>query len=164
MISVLKDNGRMAVVMPHGVLFRGSEEKNLRTWLVQRGLLEAVVGLPMGLFYGTGIPASVLIINKKDASKRQDVLFINADREFKEGKNQNKLRPEDIAKISYVYRKRENLGAYAQLVSKADLLKEDYNFNIRRYVDNSPPAEPQDVKAHLHGGIPMAEVDALQTY
>jgi type I restriction enzyme M protein len=123
-----------------------------------------VVGLPMGLFYGTGIPASVLIINKKDASKRQDVLFINADREFKEGKNQNKLRPEDIAKISYVYRKRENLGAYAQLVSKADLLKEDYNFNIRRYVDNSPPAEPQDVKAHLHGGIPMAEVDALQTY
>lgn len=164
MLSVLKSDGRMAVVMPHGVLFRGSEEKSLRQWLVSRGLLEAVVGLPQGLFYGTGIPASVLVINKKDAHLRQDVLFINADREYKEGKNQNKLRPEDITKISYVYRKRENLGAYAQLVSKADLMKEEFNFNIRRYVDNSPPAEPQDVKAHLHGGIPVSEIDDLAAF
>lgn len=164
MISVLKDNGRMAVVMPHGVLFRGSEEKSLRKSLVSRGLLEAVVGLPQGLFYGTGIPASVLVINKKGAADRKDVLFINADREFKEGKNQNKLRPEDITKISYVYRKRENLEGYAELVTKEDLLREDFNFNIRRYVDNSPPAEPQNVKAHLHGGIPLAEVDDLQAF
>jgi type I restriction enzyme M protein len=164
MIAVLKDNGRMAVVMPHGVLFRGSEEKSLRKWLVKNGLLEAVVGLPQGLFYGTGIPASVLIINKQGAHSRKDVLFINADREFKEGKNQNKLRPEDITKISYIYRKRENVEGYAELVSKEDLLREDYNFNIRRYVDNSPPAEPQNVKAHLHGGIPLAEVDDLALF
>lgn len=164
MVSVLKDNGRMAVVMPHGVLFRGSEEKSMRQWLVERGLLEAVVGLPPGLFYGTGIPASVLIINKKGAAQRNEVLFINADREYKEGKNQNKLRPEDIAKISYIYKSKENLEGYAKNISKAALEKEDYNFNIRRYVDNSPPAEPQDVKAHLHGGIPTAEVDALQHY
>lgn len=164
MISVLKDNGRMAVVMPHGVLFRGSEEKNMREWLVNRGYLEAVVGLPPGLFYGTGIPASVLVINKKDASTRNEVLFINADREYKEGKNQNKLRPEDIAKISYVYRNKESLASYSKLVNKEDLEKEEYNFNIRRYVDNSPPPEPHDVHAHLYGGIPNEEVESLQHY
>ena len=164
MVSVLKDNGRMAVVMPHGVLFRGSEEKNMRAWLVDRGYLEAVVGLPSGLFYGTGIPASVLIINKKGAAQRDQVLFINADREFKEGKNQNKLRPEDIAKISYIYKNKEQLDGYSRLITKAGLEKEDYNFNIRRYVDNSPPAQPQDVNAHLHGGIPTVEVNELQSY
>jgi type I restriction enzyme M protein len=164
MVSVLKDDGRMAVVMPHGVLFRGSEEKSMRQWLVERGYLEAVIGLPSGLFYGTGIPASLLVINKKGAGSRNEVLFINADREYKEGKNQNKLRPEDIAKVSYIYKYKENLAGYARNISKDDLDKEDYNFNIRRYVDNSPPAEPQDVKAHLHGGIPTAEVDELQAY
>jgi type I restriction enzyme M protein len=164
MVSVLKDDGRMAVVMPHGVLFRGSEEKSMRQWLVERGFLEAVIGLPSGLFYGTGIPASLLVINKKGAGSRNEVMFINADREYKEGKNQNKLRPEDIAKVSYIYKHKENLAGYARNISKDDLDKEDYNFNIRRYVDNSPPAEPQDVKAHLHGGIPTAEVDELQAY
>lgn len=164
MISVLKDDGRMAVVMPHGVLFRGSEERSMRKWLVERGLLEAVIGMPSGLFYGTGIPASILVINKKGAGSRNEVLFINADREYKEGKNQNKLRPEDIAKVSYIYKHKENLDGYARKISKEDLAKEDYNFNIRRYVDNSPPAEPQDVKAHLHGGIPTEEVDELQAY
>ena len=164
MVSVLKDDGRMAVVMPHGVLFRGSEEKSMRQWLVERGYLEAVIGLPSGLFYGTGIPASLLVINKKGAGSRNEVLFINADREYKEGKNQNKLRPEDIAKVSYIYKHKENLAGYARNISKDDLDKEDYNFNIRRYVDNSPPAEPQDVKSHLHGGIPTEEVDELQAY
>lgn len=164
MVSVLADDGRMAVVMPHGVLFRGSEEKSMREWLVERGYLEAVIGLPSGLFYGTGIPASVLVINKKGAGKRNEVLFINADREYKEGKNQNKLRPEDIAKVTYIYKNKENLDGYAKMVSKEALEKEDFNFNIRRYVDNSPPAEPQDVKAHLYGGIPTSEVNELQAY
>ena len=164
MVSVLKDDGRMTVVMPHGVLFRGSEEKSMRQWLVDRGYLEAVIGLPSGLFYGTGIPASLLVINKKGSGSRNEVLFINADREYKEGKNQNKLRPEDIAKVSYIYKHKENLAGYARNISKDDLDKEDYNFNIRRYVDNSPPAEPHDVKAHLHGGIPTIEVDELQAY
>ncbi|QGK77190.1 type I restriction-modification system subunit M [Flavobacterium sp. SLB02] len=161
MISVLKDNGRMAVVMPHGVLFRASEERSMRKWLLDKGYLESVIGLPQGLFYGTGIPASVLIINKKDASTRKEVLFINADREYKEGKNQNKLRPEDIAKISYVFRKKENAPGYSQLITKDAIAKEDFNFNIRRYVDNSPPAEPQDIVAHLYGDIPLSEIAAL---
>lgn len=164
MISVLKDNGRMAVVMPHGVLFRESQEKSMRQWLVGRGYLEAVVGLPSSLFYGTGIPASLLIINKKGAAQRKEVLFINADREYKEGKNQNKLRPEDIAKISYIYKSKEALDGYSKSVTKKDLEKEDYNFNLRRYVDNNPPDEPQDVYAHLYGGIPIEEVEELQHY
>ncbi|MBC8555083.1 MAG: SAM-dependent DNA methyltransferase, partial [Candidatus Brocadiales bacterium] len=101
MVASTNNAGRMAVVMPHGVLFRGGEERNFRKWLIGKGYLEAVIGLPPGLFYGTGIPASVIVVNKKDAHLREHVLFINADREYKEGKNQNKLRPEDIEKISY---------------------------------------------------------------
>lgn len=164
MISVLKSDGRMAVVMPHGVLFRGGEEKSMREWLVEKGYLEAVIGLPPSLFYGTGIPASILVINKADADKRDGIFFINADREYQEGKNQNKLRPEDIAKISYAYRKKIDMPAYARMVSKDELAEEDHNFNIRRYVDNSPPAQPNDVTAHLYGGIPVAEVNALANY
>lgn len=164
MVNVLKSDGRMAVVMPHGVLFRGGEEKSMREWLVDKGYLEAVVGLPAGLFYGTGIPASILVINKADADTRQGVFFINADAEFQEGKNQNKLRSEDIAKISYAYRKKIDMPAYAKMVSKKELAEEDNNFNIRRYVDNSPPAQPNDVTAHLYGGIPIAEVDDLENY
>ncbi|GAB3695415.1 N-6 DNA methylase [Spirosoma flavus] len=164
MISVLKSNGKMAVIMPHGVLFRGGAEKLAREWMLTNGLLEAVVGLPAGLFYGTGIPASVLVINKQGAAQRREVLFINADREYKEGKNQNKLRPEDIEKISNVYRNQLEAPKYSRLVPLAELAAEDYNLNIRRYVDNAPAPEPQDVKAHLNGGIPLVEVDALQAY
>jgi type I restriction enzyme M protein len=164
MISVLKANGRMSVIMPHGVLFRGGEEKKMRKWMIDRGIIEAVIGLPPALFYGTGIPASVLVINRAKAAERKHVLFINADSEYKEGKVQNKLRPEDIEKISYVFRNKSELEKYSRFVSYEDLEHEDYNFNIRRYVDNSPPAEPHDVHAHLHGGVPPAEVDALQGY
>lgn len=166
MISVLKNDGRMAVIMPHGVLFRSGAEKEMRQWLVKkdRVILEAVIGLPQALFYGTGIPASILVINKKGADSRDNVLFINADREFKDAKNQNKLRPEDIEKISRIYQTKEEIKKYSRLVTLEELEKEDFNFNIRRYVDNSPDPEPQDVHAHLHGGIPISEIDALQPY
>lgn len=168
MISVLKNNGRMAVVMPHGVLFRGGEEQKMRQRLITGSeghpscILECVIGLPQGLFYGTGIPASLLIINKANATNRQGVFFINADREYKEGKNQNSLRPEDIEKISYVYHNKIEIEGYSRLVTKETLKAEDYNCNIRRYVDNSEPPTPQDVKAHLQGGIPEAEILALK--
>lgn len=164
MISVLKQDGKMAVIMPHGVLFRGGQEKEARIWLMQSGLLDAVIGLPSGLFYGTGIPACVLVINKNKTSERKQILFINADREYKEGKNQNKLRPEDIEKISNVYKQQLTVDKYSKLVSIEDIQKEEYNLNIRRYVDNSPAAEPQDVRAHLNGGIPLAEVNLLNSY
>ena len=168
MISVLKNNGRMAVVMPHGVLFRGGEEQKMRQRLIMGSetnptcILECVIGLPQGLFYGTGIPASLLIINKAGASKRKGVFFINADREYKEGKNQNSLRPEDIEKISFVYHNKKEIPGYSRLVSKDALAAEDYNCNIRRYVDNSEAPTPQDVKAHINGGIPAKEIDELK--
>lgn len=168
MISVLKNNGRMAVVMPHGVLFRGGEEQKMRQRLITGSeghpscILECVIGLPQALFYGTGIPASLLIINKANATNRQGVFFINADREYKEGKNQNSLRPEDIEKISYVYHNKIEITGYSRMVSRETLAAEDYNCNIRRYVDNSEPPTPQDVKAHLQGGIPETEILALK--
>lgn len=168
MIAVLKNNGRMAVVMPHGVLFRGGEEQKMRQRLITGSeghsscILECVIGLPQGLFYGTGIPASLLIINKANATNRQGVFFINADREYKEGKNQNSLRPEDIEKISYVYHNKIEIEGYSRMVSRETLAAEDHNCNIRRYVDNSEPPTPQDVKAHLQGGIPETEILALK--
>jgi len=164
MFSTLKSNGRLAVIMPHGVLFRGGEERKMREWLIKEGYLEAIIGLPPALFYGTGIPACILVINRNAASTRKEVLFINADHEYKVGKVQNILRPEDIEKISFVYRHKRELSAYSRLVRHEELEAEEYNCNIRRYVDNSDPAEPHDVTAHLMGGIPEGEVNALQGY
>jgi type I restriction enzyme M protein len=164
MFSTLKSTGRLAVIMPHGVLFRGGEERRMREWLIKEGYLEAIIGLPPALFYGTGIPACILVINRNAANTRKEVLFINADHEYKVGKVQNILRPEDIEKISFVYRHKRELNAYSRLVKQEELEAEEYNCNIRRYVDNSPPPEPHDVKAHLQGGIPVSEVDSLKHY
>ena len=164
MLAVLNADGKMATVMPHGVLFRGGEEKAARRHFIEHGWLEAVIGLPAGLFYGTGIPACVLVMNKKDAATRDHVFFINADREYREGKAQNFLRPEDIAKIVHVYREQQDVPGYARRVPVSEIAAEDYNCNIRRYVDNAPPPEPHDVRAHLHGGIPTAEIEALSSY
>jgi type I restriction enzyme M protein len=162
---VLKANGRLATVMPHGVLFRGGEEREARKHFIDHGLLEAVIGLPSNLFYGTGIPACILVLNKAGAAQRQGdnggVLFINADREYREGKAQNHLRPEDIDKIVHAYRAAQDIPAYARRVPVAEIRAEEYNCNIRRYVDNAPPPEPHDVRAHLHGGVPLSEIDAL---
>ena len=164
MLAVLKTDGRMATVMPHGVLFRGGEEREARKHFIEHGYLEAIIGLPSNLFYGTGIPACILVMNKDGAQKRDHVLFINADREYREGKARNTLRPEDIDKIIYAYRKGEEIPAYARPVPVAEIREEDYNSNIRRYVDNVPPPEPHDVRAHLHGGVPKVEVDSLEHY
>lgn len=161
MLAVLKADGRMATVMPHGVLFRGGEEREARRHFIDHGYLEAVIGLPSNLFYGTGIPACILVLNKAGAAERRHVLFINADREYREGKAQNHLRAEDIDKIVHAYRAGGDIPAYARRVPVAEIQAEDYNCNIRRYVDNAPPPEPHDVRAHLHGGVPVSEVNAL---
>ena len=144
----------MATVMPHGVLFRGGEEREARQDFIEDGYLEAVIGLPANLFYGTGIPACILVLNKAGAAKRDQVLFINADREYREGKAQNHLRPEDIDKIVHAYRAGQDCQPMPAACQLAEIMAEDYNCNIRRYVDNAPPPEPHDVRAHLHGGVP----------
>ncbi|MBE0597460.1 MAG: N-6 DNA methylase [Desulfuromonadales bacterium] len=164
MLAVLKADGKMATVMPHGVLFRGGEEKAARQHFIERGWLEAIIGLPAGLFYGTGIPACVLVMNKKDAATRDHVFFINADREYREGKAQNFLRPEDIAKMVHVYREQKDVTGYARRVPVSEIAAEGFNCNIRRYVDNAPPPEPHDVRAHLHGGVPVVEIESLSRY
>lgn len=164
MLASLKPNGHMATIMPHGVLFRGGKEKLIREIFIQDDVIEALISLPPGLFYGTGIPACVLVMNKSKPDELRDkVLFINADREFAEGKNQNKLRPEDIEKIDFVFTHKRELPKYSRLVEKSEIVDEhDYNLNIRRYVDNTPDPEPEDVQAHLIGGVPEAEVIARQ--
>lgn len=164
MLAVLKQDGRLATVMPHGVLFRGGAERAARQHFVDNGYLEAVIGLPGNLFYGTGIPACILVLNKAGSRERDSVLFINADREYREGKAQNHLRPEDVDKIVHAYRTGQDVPAYARRVPVSEIRAEDYNCNIRRYVDNAPPPEPHDVRAHLHGGVPLAEIDALAPY
>ncbi|EBK3045243.1 SAM-dependent DNA methyltransferase [Salmonella enterica] len=161
MLSVLKHDGRMATVMPHGVLFRSGDEREARKYFIDHGYLEAIIGLPSNLFYGTGIPACILVMNKEGAAKRESVLFINADREYSEDKAQNHLRPEDIDKIINAYRKGKTIPGYARVVPTDEIIKEDYNCNIRRYVDNAPPPEPHDVRAHLHGGIPLSEIESF---
>lgn len=165
MVASLKGNGKMATIMPHGVLFRGGQEKEIRRGMIEDDIIEAIIGLPQGLFYGTGIPACVLIINKnKEGSMKGRILFINADAEYGEGRAQNYLRPEDIEKIVYVFDNKivtsnDTKPKYSRLVTKEELEKEDYNLNIRRYVDNTPESEPEDVRAHLVGGVPKREVE-----
>jgi type I restriction enzyme M protein len=165
MLASLKPNGHMATIMPHGVLFRGGKEKLIRELFIKDDVIEAIIRLPPGLFYGTGIPACVLVMNKsKPDAMRGKVLFINADREYAEGKNQNKLRPEDIEKIDFVFSQKRELAKYSRLVDKTEIVgQHDCNLNIRRYVDNTPDPEPEDVQAHLIGGIPEAEVQARQS-
>lgn len=160
MIASLNAEGKMGVVVPHGVLFRGSREKEIRKGILEDDLLEAVIGLPSALFYGTGIPAALLIINKnKPADRKSKVLFINGKLEYQEGKKQNKLRNIDIQHILRVHDTFENEKRYSKVVSMDNIRENDYNLNIRRYVDTSPPPEPFDVKAILQGGIPVSEVE-----
>lgn len=160
MIASLNAEGMMGVVMPHGVLFRGSSEKAIRQGILQDDLLEAIVGLPSGLFYGTGIPACLLIINKnKPADRKGKVLFINGELEFEEGKNQNKLRDQDIIKIVHTFDSFNEIKRYSRVVALDEIAENDYNLNIRRYADTSPPPEIFDVRAILHGGVPVREVE-----
>jgi len=161
MLASLKSTGRGAVVMPHGVLFRGRKEREIRTALLRARVIEAIIGLPPKLFYGTGIPAVIIVLNKSISDKERDEVFlINADREFAEGKKQNQLRPEDIEKIVHVFQNRIEEDKYSRRVPIAVIETEhDWNLNLRRYVDNTPPPEPEDVRCHLHGGVPRAEVN-----
>ncbi len=169
MLAVTRDGGMVATVLPHGVLFRGGEEKTIRAGIIEDDLLEAVIGVAPNLFYGTGIPACILVLRQcvqnganrvsgKPAKRQGKVLFINADREFFEGRAQNYLLPEHIEKIVTTFDEFRAIDGFSAIVDNAALKANDYNLNIRRYADNAPPPEPHDVRAHLVGGIPKAEV------
>lgn len=160
MIASLKENGIMATVMPHGVLFRGGQEKIIREGIVKDDLIEAIIGLPPKLFYNTGIPACIIVINKnKPENLKNKILFINAEKEYGEGRNRNFLRPEDIEKIVTVFEEKKEVPKYSRLVDIKEIEENEFNLNIRRYVDNSPDPEIEDVKAHLIGGIPKKEIE-----
>ncbi|MEO5362503.1 MAG: N-6 DNA methylase [Magnetococcus sp. DMHC-8] len=169
MLAVTRDGGMVATVMPHGVLFRGGEERAIRAGIIDDDLLEAVIGVAPNLFYGTGIPACILVLRQrvqnganrvsgKPVNRRGKVLFINADREYFEGRAQNHLLPEHIEKIVTIFDEFRAIAGFSAVVENAVLQANDYNLNIRRYADNAPPPEPHDVRAHLVGGIPKAEV------
>ena len=163
MLAVLRPGGTVCTVMPHGVLFRGGAERQIRSGIFRDDLLDAVIGLAPNLFYGTGIPACILVLRAKGAKpkeRRGKVLFINADAEFRAGRAQNYLDPEHVEKVVSAYEQYENIPGFATIVPVEELAKSDFNLNLRRYADNAPPPEPHDVRAHLLGGIPKAEVEA----
>jgi type I restriction enzyme M protein len=146
MVATLNMHGRMAVVMPHGVLFRGSTEGHIRQGLIEEDLIEAVVGLPSNLFYGTGIPAAVLVINREKPNPRKNkVLFVEASREFREGSNQNYLRDEGVKKMAAAVHAFKDVARYARVVPVEEIKKNDFNLNISRYVDTAEAEEKVDV-------------------
>jgi len=163
MLAVTRPGGMVTTVMPHGVLFRAGDECRIRAGFLDDDVIDAVIGLGPQLFYGTGIPACILVLrtaHSKPTERKGKVLFINADRDFREGRAQNYLEPEHIEKIVSAYRAFEDVSAFARVVARDELTENDDNLNVRRYVDTTPEPEPQDVRAHLHGGIPKREIEA----
>lgn len=163
MLASCKRTGKVVVVMPHGVLFRGGKEKEIRENMLKADVLEGIISLPPQLFYGTGIPACVMVFNKsKPDSLKNKVFIVNADKDYAEGKKQNTLRPEDVEKIDFVFTNKIEEANYSKLVDLETIEKNDFTLNIRRYVDNTPLPEPEDVKAHLIGGVPISEIEKVQ--
>ena len=161
MIASLNQEGVMGVVVPHGVLFRGGQEGEIRKGILEDDLVEGVIGLPSGLFYGTGIPAALLVINKNKAFERRGkVLFVNAELDYQEGKNQNILRDQDIEKVVGCFDAYNEIKRFSRVVPIEEIRDNDHNLNIRRYADTSPPPEPFDVRGILHGGVPIKETQS----
>lgn len=150
MIAILNQTGKMGVVVPHGVLFRSGAEGKIREGIIKEDIIEAIIGLPQNLFYGTGIPAAILIINKnKPADRKNKILFVNASEEYQEGKNQNYLRDQDIEKIVGAYENYQGVEKYCRIVPMDEIKENDYNLNISRYVDTSEEEEAIDVQQAL---------------
>lgn len=166
LIKSLKSKGKGAIILPHGVLFRGHKEAEIRRTLVQRGLIKGIIGLPGNLFYGTGIPACIIVIDKENAHARSGIFMIDASKGFMKDGPKNRLRSQDIHKIVDVFNRQLELPRYSRMVPIAEIGNEanEYNLNIPRYIDSSEPEDMQDLDAHLNGGIPVRDVDDLQHY
>lgn len=162
----LKANGKGACILPHGVLFRGNAEAAIRKQLVESGSLVGIVGLPANLFYGTGIPACILVLDKENATARRGIFMIDASKGFLKDGNKNRLREQDIHRIVDTFRKAQDVPGYARMVGLDEIrsAKNDYNLNLPRYIDTSTTEDLQDIEGHLRGGIPQRDVDALDAY
>ena len=158
----LKPDGILTIVLPHGVLFRGGEEEQIRTNLIEKNNIDAIIGLPANIFFGTGIPTLVMVLKQHRAS--DDVLIIDASKGFVKDGKQNKLRACDIKKIADTVRDRKDVPGFSRRVSREEIRQNGYNLNIPRYVDSSEAAEQYDIYATMFGGIPNTEIDALQKY
>ena len=166
LIASLKSRGKGAIILPHGVLFRGNKEAGIRRNLVGRGFIKGIIGLPANLFYGTGIPACILIIDKENSHARTGIFMIDASKGFLKDGAKNRLRAQHIHKIVDVFNQQIELPRYSRMVPVTEIAgpANDYNLNIPRYIDSSEPEDLHDLDAHLKGGIPDSDIDALDAY
>ncbi len=164
MIRSLKSKGKGAIILPHGVLFRGNAEAEIRRNLISKGIIKGIIGLPPNLFYGTGIPACIIVLDKENSVNRQGIFIIDASKGFVKDGNKNRLREQDIHKIVDVFNKQLEIPKYSRMVSVKEIAGNDYNLNIPRYIDSQEEEDIQDIAAHLLGGIPQRDVEALGEY
>jgi type I restriction enzyme M protein len=165
-LACLKSTGKGAIILPHGVLFRGGTEADIRKEVVKRGYIKGIIGLPANLFYGTGIPACILVLDKEHAHARKGIFMIDASKEFIKDGNKNRLRAQDIHKIVDAFTRQAEFPRYARMVSRAEISdpKNGFNLNLPRYIDSTEPEDLQDIDGHLRGGIPNRDIDALDRY
>lgn len=163
-ISSLKSTGKGAVILPHGVLFRGNAEAEIRKNILQRKWIKGIIGLPANLFYGTGIPACIIVLDKENADSREGVFMMDASKGYIKDGNKNRLREQDIHKIVDAFNRQWEIDKYARFVPYSEIEKNEYNLNIPRYIDTQEEEDIQDLNAHLSGGIPQKDIDALQEY
>lgn len=164
LIASLKSTGKGAIILPHGVLFRGNVEADIRREIVRRGLVKGIIGLPPNLFYGTGIPACILVLDKEGASERRHIFMIDASKGFLKDGSKNRLREQDIHKVVDAFKRTWEIPKFSRLVSLEEIAANAYNLNIPRYIDNTEAEDIQDLDAHLNGGIPNRDIDDLSTY
>jgi len=160
----LKSKGKGTVILPHGVLFRGNAEGEIRKNILLRGYIKGIIGLPANLFYGTGIPACIIVLDKENAENRKGIFIINASKGFMKDGNKNRLREQDIHKIVDVFNKQTEIEKYSRMIPIAEIEKNEFNLNIPRYIDSQEPEDIQDIEAHLLGDIPNVDIDALKNY
>lgn len=163
-IRSLKRNGKGAIILPHGVLFRGNVETQIHKNLIKKGYIKGIIGLPANLFYGTGIPAAIIIIDKENASNRKGIFIIDAGKGFIKYGNKNRLREQDIKKITDVFNAKLEIARFSKMVSISQIEKNEFNLNIPRYIDNQEKEDIQDIKAHLKGGVPTSDIDQLSEF
>jgi type I restriction enzyme M protein len=162
----LKPNGQGACILPHGVLFRGNAEAAIRRNLIQRGVIKGIIGLPANLFYGTGIPACIVVLDKSGTASRKGIFVMDASKGFRKDGPKNRLREQDIHKIVDIFTRQVELPGYSRLVPVTEIAdaRNDYNLNLPRYIDTTEPEDIQDIGGHLQGGIPERDIAALERY